>query len=137
MLRSVLRTVFLLPLVLPALAFAADEEISLELNTGETVNNQCRLTFVIENKSKAAIDTFKLDLVVFNRENRMFRRNLVEMGPMRPAKTVVKFYPVDGPCTEIRSVLVNDVTACAPAKPEVCVDNLTLSSRMDGVRLYK
>ena len=80
MLRCVLRTVLLLPFVLPALAFAADDKISLELNTAETVNNQCRLTFVIENKNESAIDTFKLDLVVFNRENRMYRRNLVEMG---------------------------------------------------------
>jgi hypothetical protein len=137
MLRSVLRTVLLLPFVLPALAIAAEQQIAVELNSGETAQNQCRLTFVVENKGEAPIDVLKLDLVVFNRENRVHRRMVTEMGPVRGAKTIVKTYSVDGACTEIRSILVNDIPACAPAKPEVCIDSLALSSRMEGVRLFK
>ena len=137
MLRCVLRTVLLLPFVLPGLAIAAEQQIAVELNSGETAQNQCRLTFVVENKDKAPIDVLKLDLVVFNRENRVHRRMVTEMGPVRGEKTIVKTYSVDGACTEIRSILVNDITACAPAKPEVCIDSLALSSRMEGVRLFK
>ena len=137
MLRCVLRTVLLLPIVLPALAIAAEQQIAVELNSGETAQNQCRLTFVVENKDKVPIDVLKLDLVVFNRENRVHRRMVTEMGPVRGEKTIVKTYSVDGACTEIRSILVNDITACAPAKPEVCIDSLALSSRMEGVRLFK
>jgi hypothetical protein len=137
MLRCVLRTVLLLPFVLPGLAIAAEQQIAVELNSGETAQNQCRLTFVVENKDKVPIDVLKLDLVVFNRENRVHRRMVTEMGPVRGEKTIVKTYSVDGACTEIRSILVNDITACAPAKPEVCIDSLALSSRMEGVRLFK
>jgi hypothetical protein len=137
MLRSVLRSILLLPIVLPVLAIAAEQQIAVELNSGETAQNQCRLTFVVENKDKVPIDVLKLDLVVFNRENRVHRRMVTEMGPVRGEKTIVKTYSVDGACTEIRSILVNDITACAPAKPEVCIDSLALSSRMEGVRLFK
>ena len=56
---------------------------------------------------------------------------------MRGEKTVVKLYALDGACGEIRSILVNDITACAPAKPDACLDNLALSSRMPNVRFYK
>jgi hypothetical protein len=137
MLRSAWRSVLLLPFVLPALAFAAEQQIGVELNSAETAQNQCRLTFVVENKSEVPIEVLKLDLVVFNRENRVHRRMVTEMGPVRGAKTIVKTYSVDGACTEIRSILVNDITACAPAKPDVCIDNLVLSSRMEGMRLFK
>ena len=135
MIRRVWRTAVLL--ILPTLAFAADQEMSVELNGGELVNNRCQLTFVVENKGKTAVDSLRLDLFVFNKENRVYRRMVTEMGPVRGEKTVVKLYAVDGPCTDIRSVLVNDITACAPAKPDACLDNLALSSRMEGVKFYK
>ena len=137
MLRRVSRTVVLLPFLLPVLAFAAEQEIAIELNSAETAQNQCRLTFVVENKGAVPIETLKLDLVVFNRENRVHRRMVTEMGPVRGEKTIVKTYSVDGACAEIRSILVNDIPACAPAKPDACIDGLALSSRMEGVRLFK
>jgi hypothetical protein len=59
------------------------------------------------------------------------------LRPVRGEKTVVKLYALDGACGEIRSILVNDITACAPAKPDACLDNLALSSRMPNVRFYK
>ena len=62
---------------------------------------------------------------------------VTEMGPVRGAKTIVKTYSVDGDCAEIRSILVNDVTACAPGNREDCLDGLALSSRMEGVRFFK
>ena len=90
-----------------------------------------------ENKAKEAVDSLRLDLFVFNQENRVYRRMLTEMGPVRGEKTVVKFYALDGQCSEIKSILMNDIPACAPAKPDVCLDNLALSSRMTNVRFYK
>ena len=60
MLRRVLRAVVLLPFLLPVLAFAAEQEIAIELNSAETTQNQCRLTFVVENKSAVPIEILKL-----------------------------------------------------------------------------
>jgi hypothetical protein len=59
------------------------------------------------------------------------------MGPVRPAKTIVRIFLVEGDCGKNGSVLNNDVTGCAPAEPTACLDGLALSSRVKGVRLYK
>jgi hypothetical protein len=116
---------------------AAENPIRIELNTLENVQNSCRLSFVIENKSETPIETLKLDLAVFGREGAIQRRLVIELGPVRGSKTVVRAFDVEGDCGQIGSVLVNDVTACAPGDPGACLDRLTLSSRSSAVRLFK
>jgi hypothetical protein len=110
--------------------------VSVELNTVETADNRCRITFVIENKARQTLDTLKLDLAVFNAQRVVQRRLAVELGPVRGAKTIVKTFALDGACGEIGSILVNDVS-CTPGKAEECIDGLELSSRISEVRLYK
>ena len=129
MMRHAWRTVLFLQLAAPAFA-AEKQSISVELNGGEVVNNRCQLTFVIENKSTTGLDSLRLDMFVFNQENRVFRQMVTELGPVRAEKTMVKRYAIEGNCSEIRSILVNDVTACAPAKAEACLDNLALTSSL-------
>jgi hypothetical protein len=109
--------------------------VNVELNTVESTENRCRLTFVIENKAKEALDSLKLDLPVFNPQRIVQRRLATELGPVRAGKTIVKTFALEGGCGEIGSILVNDVT-CAP-KAEACIDTVELSSRVKGVRLYK
>ena len=137
MMRGVRCTIFLLQLVLPALAFAANDKFTVELNKAETADNRCWLTFVVENKTEAGLDSLKLDLVVFNRENRMQQRMTTELGPVRAAKTMVKTFATNSKCADIRSILVNDVAACTPGKPDACLEGLGLSSLVEGLRLFK
>ena len=59
------------------------------------------------------------------------------MGPLRAAKTVVKTFEVDGDCAALGSILVNDVTACAPDDAGTCLGRLELKSRLPHVRLFK
>jgi hypothetical protein len=98
---------------------------------------RCRLNFVVQNKSDTALDSMKLDLAVFDPDGAIKRRLLTEMGPMRPLKTVVRTFVIDMECREIRSLLVNDVVICTPGNTSDCLDELTLSSRLKGVRFYK
>jgi hypothetical protein len=49
----------------------------------------------------------------------------------------VRTFSTDGDCSQLGSILVNDVTACAPGEPVACMDALALSSRVKNVRLYK
>jgi hypothetical protein len=128
----------LLLALLPApLAWAADDPIRIELNTAETVQSRCRLSFVIENKGDTAYENLKLDLVIFNREGVIQRRVVAEMAPLRRAKTIVKAFEIEGDCAQMGAVLVNDVTACAPDEAGACLDRLALSSRIASVRFYK
>jgi hypothetical protein len=115
----------------------ADEPIRLELNVLESADGRCRVSFVLENKSQAALESLKLELAVFNRDGIVQRRLATEMGPVRGAKTVVKAFLVDGACDEIGSILVNEVTACTPGDANACLDRLALSSRVPSVRFYK
>src|SRR5207244_9309919 len=64
-------------------ALAAEGKFLVELNTVEPVENRCRLNFVNENKSDAAVDSMKLDLVVFGSDGGILRRLITEMGPVR------------------------------------------------------
>lgn len=116
---------------------AADDSVRVELNAAETAENRCRLTFVIENKGKTAIDSLKLDFAMFNVEGTVYRRVIYDMAPVRAAKTIVKTYAVDGECAQLGALLVNEVTACTPGEPAACLDELALSSRVKNVRMYK
>jgi hypothetical protein len=115
----------------------AQDTVRVELNTLETGENRCRMTFVIENKTARAVDSLKLDLALFNTEGAVYRRMVTDMGPVRAAKTVVKTFATDGDCAQLGSLLVNEVAACTPGEPNACLDQLALSSRVKAVRLYK
>src|SRR3954470_7121327 len=114
MLVGVVRVIVLLSSLVPFTVNAATESVRIELNGAENVDNRCRLTFVIQNTLARPIDSFKLDLVVFNTEGIVYRRRGTEMAPVRDGKTVVKTFAIDGACSDVGSILVNDVTACAP-----------------------
>ena len=115
----------------------AQDTVRVELNTLETAENRCRMTFVIENKTARAVDSLKLDLALFNTEGAVYRRMVADMGPVRAAKTVVKTFATDGDCAQLGSLLVNEVAACTPGEPNACLYQLALSSRVKAVRLYK
>jgi hypothetical protein len=131
-----LMQILALPLIAP-LAHAADETMHIELNAAENTDNRCRLTFVIENKGKNTVESLKLDLALFNTEGTVYRRMLVDMAPVRAAKTIVKTFVTDGDCAQLGSLLVNEVTACQPGEPAACQDSLALSSRVKNVKFFK
>ena len=126
----------LLALAVPAVA-APSEPIRIELNAVTPAQNQCRLSFVIENKAARPLSSLKLDLVLFGRDGVIDRRLVAEMGPLRSTKTMVKTFEVDGSCAALGSILVNDVTACAPDDASACLGRLDLKSRIPDVRLFK
>ena len=135
--RGVLRALVVLQVLLPICAFATDEKVRIELNSVENADNRCRLNFVIENKSRVAIESMKLDLVAFGGDGAILRRLLTEMGPVRAAKTFVRTFVIDDECGQLGAILVNDVTACTPGEPGACLDGLVLSSRVKTLRFYK
>jgi hypothetical protein len=128
-------------LAVPAALLAASNEpadsIRVELNSLESVQGRCRMSFVIENKGEAAIDSLKLDFAVFGTNGVVQRRLVAELGPLRRAKTVVKAFEIEGDCASIGSLLVNDVTVCTPGDAGACLDRLALASRLSNVRFFK
>ena len=123
--------------IIGAAVARAEDMARLELNAAENVDNRCRLTFLIENKSATAIESIKLDLALFNTDGVIQRRMVTEMGPVRGKRTNVRTFPTEVDCTKLGSILVNDITACTPGEPAACMDGLDLSSRVQAIRLYK
>lgn len=132
-------TAFIALLALAAAAAHADEQepIHIELNSANTAENGCRLSFVIGNKGDTALASLKLDLVVFGRDGVINNRLIAEMGPLRAAKTIVKIFEVTEACPGIGSILLNDVTTCAPHDAASCLDRLVLASRIPDIRFFK
>jgi hypothetical protein len=138
MIRDCLRALSVVSILIAhAASAAATEPIRVELNTLENNEGRCRVTFVIENKDQGSLESLRLDLAVFNRDGVVQRRVSAELAPVRGGKTVVKSFGIDLGCTDIGSILVNDVTACAPGEGNTCLDRLDLSSRAKEVRFYK
>jgi hypothetical protein len=129
-------TLIALAIAGPTLAHAQDD-LRLELNAAETVQNRCRMSLLVENKAERAVDSLKLDLVIFGTENTMQRRMVIEVGPVRKAKTMVRTYEVDRECAQIGSILVNEIASCSPGDPASCMDQLQLGSRVGSIRVYK
>lgn len=132
---------FLAALAGPLAALAAPNEpadaIRVELNAAESVQNRCRLSFVIENKGETAVDSLKIDFAVFGTNGVVQRRLVAELGPLRRAKTLVKAFEIEGDCASIGSLLVNDVTVCTPGEAGACLDRMVLTSKLSNVRLFK
>jgi len=134
--RSLLPMMVLLLIAPPAFS-AGNDPIRLELNLAESVQSKCRLSFVIENKSETPIERLTPDLAIFNRDGIIQRRLVAELGPVYRSKTIIKTFEIEGECSQIGSILINDVTACTPGDPGLCLDRLVLSSRVPSISLFR
>jgi hypothetical protein len=127
----------LLLLISSPVRSAPNDPIRVELNLAESVQSKCRLSFLIENKSETPIERLTPDLAIFNRDGIIQRRLVAEMGPVYRSKTIIKTFEIEGECGQIGSILVNDVTACTPGDPGLCLDRLVLSSRVPSISLFR
>jgi hypothetical protein len=123
----------LLVLLCGGAAMAAEPApIRLELNRLEPVEKGCRVYLVVGNEGTEALQSLKLDLVLFRSDGVIDRRLALETGPLRAAKTSVKLFDLtDLPCDGLGSILVNDVLSCG-ASGEAgsdCFPRLALATR--------
>ena len=92
---------------------AAADGITIELNKFEDQDGACRAYLVFQNQTDATFSEFKLDLVMFDADSVITKRLAVDASPLRPAKTSVKLFDIDGlACGDISRILINDVIAC-------------------------
>ncbi|MDX6748577.1 Tat pathway signal protein [Geminicoccaceae bacterium 1502E] len=122
----------LLAAALAAGVAQAQDRIGVELNKLESQENACRF-YVVTEGSAEALESLKLDLVLFGRDGVIARRLAVELGPLRAESRSVRLFDVAGmSCGDVADILVNDVLACGEGgDPAACLDRLALSSRAD------
>jgi hypothetical protein len=124
-----------------AMAQPQQASLRIELNRLEAQQQGCRVWLVVGNSSSDALDSFRLDLVLFGRDGVVARRVAVEAGPLPAEKTSVRLFDLAGlPCDGVGMVLLNDLLACngteAPARAS-CLGRLAVASRVPDVRFEK
>ena len=113
-------------------ASAQAKGLQVELNKLEEVENGCRAFLVFENASDHLFSAFKIDLVLFDRKGVISKRLAVDAAPVRPRKTMVKMFDIQGAsCADTERILINDVIECHDSKAERlnCVSLVTPTSR--------
>jgi len=112
-------------------ASGSSEGITLELNKLEKSEKGCRAYVVVSNPTQTTYDAFKLDLVLFQTDGIIGRRFALDLAPVRPDKSTVKLFDLDGTtCETIGKFLVNDVMECRASGAPVqdCLARLKVKS---------
>lgn len=125
-----LRILFLMASMVGTQAHAAS--VDAELNKLEAHDGSCRVQMVVTNSTKTAYTGFGLDLVIFDKENQIARRTVLDVAPVRASKTSVYTFDLkDLKCDVVGSILLNDVLDCAQASGAIanCVDEVNTKSR--------
>ena len=105
--------------------------IRLELNKFEDAGSKCRLYLLLRENAGVRLASLKVDFVVFGSDGAIAKRVGAELGPVRPNKTMVRIFDLDLPCSQISSLLLNDVTECGPGMDaETCLGQLSTDSRL-------
>ncbi|MFP4536793.1 MAG: hypothetical protein ACLFPA_00685 [Dichotomicrobium sp.] len=110
-------------------------ELSLELNTIESTQQGCRLTFVIRNQLAQPIEALGFEIALFGPDGAVTEVIALDAGSLPDGKTRVRQFRVpDVTCTEVSRVLLNDVTKCEGdgLSPAGCIGRLSLSSRVQS-----
>ncbi|AGA34975.1 Tat pathway signal sequence domain protein [Thioalkalivibrio nitratireducens DSM 14787] len=132
-----LATLWMLPLS-TSLA-ETGQAVSVQLNKLETDNDSCRAYLVLENRSPAAFESLRLDVVIFDGDGVIARRLAVDAAPLPTGKTSVRVFPIAGlACADIGRLLLNDVIACQDASGERrdCLEQMETDS-IAGVPFIK
>jgi hypothetical protein len=118
---------------LSAPAAAAEPGLDIELNKTVDGDGACVASFVVRNDMGQSLDRFSMDLYVFDSDGVIARQVLLDLAPLRDAKTTVaRFNLIARPCAEVSRILVNDIPTCRGAASGAtldCLAALTVSSR--------
>ncbi|MEO0637584.1 MAG: hypothetical protein AAFY73_13155 [Pseudomonadota bacterium] len=139
MLRVITRALLSAALVSGA---AAQEDgaarLSLELNSAETVQNSCRLTFVAENTLPSDLSSVVFETVLFTQEGAVERLTLFDLQDLPLGRPRVRQFEVQGiTCDGLGRILINGVNTCTGVDldPGACLDALSLSSRLENLEV--
>lgn len=104
--------------------------LSIELNTAQTADNTCTLTFVVVNGHATAIDKLVYETVLFDSAGQVNRLTLFDFATLPPALPRVRQFALAGTqCNSLGRVLFNGLNTCTASDTAACAGPLTASSR--------
>lgn len=126
------------PLLVAAQVATAQEadisgRVSVELNASETLEQSCKLTFLITNGLVGAINRIVYEAVLFDPEGQVDRLTLFDFGALPVARPRVRQFVVpEVTCEELDRVIFNGADTCEGdgMAPDICETALLPSSRI-------
>ena len=104
----------------------------IELNALNQNGDACRVTFVMVNNMKTAIDELILELVLFDQAQQVQSLLTLKTRNLPAQKTLVRRYDLKKiSCQSIQRILVNEIKVCRGKSlgASGCLKALSLSSR--------
>ncbi len=105
--------------------------IVFELNNARQAGDNCRLSFVIQNKMPAAVEALSLEIVLFDKQGTVDRFLKLKAGALPMGKMRVKQFDLKGRnCADISKILINEIAECKGKElsPAICGSRLSISS---------
>ena len=113
---------------------AVEPKLSVELNTAQTTDTACRLSFLIQNNHPADIEKAAYEAVLFNAEGGVQQLTLLDFGSLPSGRARVRQFEFAGmACTDLSRILINGASTCEAAElgADVCATTLELTSRTE------
>jgi hypothetical protein len=106
--------------------------ISVELNAVETIEGNCKLTFLVTSGLEVPIDQLVYEAVLFGTHGKVDRLTLFDFGSIPPARPRVRQFVVPQlECEQLGRVLFNGASVCEGegVEADICEAGLLPSSR--------
>ena len=118
---SICATALVFALSQPALAQEAASEapaseptgLSISLNTLETTDNGCKLTFLVENDLPETIESLQAEVALFDSEGVVDKLTMLDFLTLPAGKKRVRQFELPGEsCDALGGLLLNDIKVC-------------------------
>lgn len=110
----------------------AESTLSIEVNTAQSVDNGCNLSFLIQNGMDLDLSSAIFETVILDTSGHVSQLSLFDLGTLPANRTRVRQFVMSGTqCDAIGHILFNGATACEgqDLTPQVCDKALSLTSR--------
>lgn len=111
-----------------------EQKFSLQLNSVQTIENSCRLTFVVDNQTEKDISELVFETVLFSQQGEVIFFTLFDFGEVPYGIPRVRQFDVPNySCEDVNQVLINGIDKCVFSNSgvEECRLKLETSSRSE------
>jgi len=121
-------------LLAPSIAPAQDAapQLTIELNAAQTVDQGCKLSFLVTNGHATDIAKAVFETVIFDDQGQVSRLTLFDFASLPSSRPRVRQFVIPGAaCDGIGQVLFNGADTCDGLEAAACTANLSLATRTD------
>ncbi len=109
---------------------AVDPKLIVELNTAETMDTACRLSFMVTNEHPQDIEAVVFETVLFNVDGSVNQLTLFDFGALPSNRPRIRQFDVPGlGCDGLGRLLINGAVTCEAPDAGLCINTLELRTR--------